>query len=129
MWKILTVLIATSLMGLSGGLLADEGKTYTAAEAETEIMAACIRDKDNSEAQCVCVLGGLKAELPPKEYKFMMNIIAFAMNADLSSIWSFAWKNNLSLDRLEQLGKALEEVGDTLDKKCDNPNLKLDLDI
>jgi len=90
MWKIATILITASLLAFSASVAADEDKSFTATDAEKKIMKACIENKDNNQAQCVCVLSGLKTELPQKNYDFLMNIIVFAMNGDMGSIWRFA---------------------------------------
>ena len=128
MRKYIAALLTTGLMAFTSSVSADN-KDYTVAEAEQEIMKSCIENKKNSKAQCVCVLGGLKAELPQKDYKFMMNIITMVMNGDLSDIWYFAWKNDVSIRQLEALGKSLDEVSKKLDKKCDDPDVNLDLNI
>lgn len=104
-------------------------KHYTPAEAEAEILQNCIKNPDNTEEQCKCVLGGLKTKLPEKDYDFMINIITHAMNGDFGAMWDYAVKNDITLSELKRFGDTVEQVTDDLDKKCDNPDINLDINI
>lgn len=129
MKKQFTGLIAASMLAFSTSASGFDSKEFTVEEAEQQIMKSCIEDKDNSKAQCVCVLGGLKKELPKDDYQLMMNIITFAMNGEFGAIWDYAVEHDIGIMKLKRFGDRLEEVGNKLDKDCDNPDVNFEISI
>ncbi|PCI62433.1 MAG: hypothetical protein COB37_06900 [Kordiimonadales bacterium] len=104
-------------------------KEFTVETAEREIMNSCVENDDNTEAQCVCVLGGLKSELPAEDYDMMMKVITMAMNTDLTGMWDFFINNDLDSEELERFGENLEIVTERLEELCDNPDLDLRISV
>jgi len=129
MKKQITGLIATSMLAISTSAAAFDNKEFTVEEAEQEIMNSCIEDEDNSKEQCVCVLGGLKRELPKDDYKLIMNIVTMAMNGNFGDMWDYAVEHDISILKLKRFGDRMEAVSDKLDKECDNPDVNFEINI
>jgi hypothetical protein len=119
---------AVSLLAFSSSAIAG-AKHYTPKEAEAQIMKECVEDPDNTEAQCVCVIDGLKTNLPEKDYDFMLNVITMAMNGNFAGMWDYAVENDITIFELKRFGEKMEEVSKQLDEDCDDPDVNFDIDI
>jgi hypothetical protein len=119
---------AALISGASLTASADE-KTYTAEDAENKLMEGCLNNEKNDPAQCECVLGGLKRDASPEDYKIMMGFLGLTFSGDFSGIWDFVVKNDMTLGELEKLGDRLEATTDNLEKECDDVELNLKLDL
>jgi hypothetical protein len=124
-----TALVGACLFTFSASASALGDKNLNTAQAEKLIMQSCIEDNDNTKAQCVCVLGGLKEELPKADYKLMINLVTLTMNGDFEGVRDYAQENDVGIFKLKKFGDELERVGKILEEKCDDPDVKLDLEL
>lgn len=127
--KTIMALTAASMLSFSTSATALGSESFTVEEAEEKIMQFCIEGEGNTKAQCVCVLGGLKKELPKGDYQLMMNIITYAMNGDFEGLWDYAKEQDVGILQLKRFGDRLEDVGNKLDKECDDPDVKFEINI
>jgi hypothetical protein len=115
-------------LGITSYAAAD-GKTYTPEETEAKLMQGCLNDEKNDPAQCECVLGGLKRDTSPKDYKAMMGFLGLTFSGNFSGMWDFVVENDMTLDELEKLGARLEAITDKLEQECDGVEMNLKLDF
>ncbi|UTW55795.1 hypothetical protein [Kordiimonas sp. SCSIO 12610] len=127
--KALAPLTAVVLLVGSSTVASADSKNYTPEEAEKLLMKGCLDDKKNDPEQCECVLGGLKRDATPEDYKVMMGFLGLTFSGDFSGIWDFVVKNDMTLGELEKLGDRLEAVTDKLEKECDGVEMNLKLDF
>ncbi len=115
-------------LGVTSYAAADD-KTYTPEEAEAKLMQGCLNDEKNDPAQCECVLGGLKRDTSPKDYKTMMGFLGLTFSGNFSGMWDFVVENDMTLGELEKLGARLEATTDKLEQECDGVEMNLKLDF
>jgi hypothetical protein len=94
-----------------------------AAEAEAKLLQSCIDDKENSSDGCHCVMSGLKRDLHPDSYELFLELFSVAISGDVTEMMRFALSGKIPLEKLEAMGKELEDLSNKLDKECDDVNL------
>ncbi len=127
MKKLIILVTSTCMLALSSPTIAEENLSIP--EVETKMLNACTEDKDNTEAECKCVVKALKTELPSEHYDVLMNFLSSVMSDNSSGLWNFVWNNDISLKDLKEHAEALEKAGDRIEKMCGGKHINFDMDI
>ena len=88
------------------------------AEVEQRVLDACAQGGDADAAQCRCVVGVMRSELPAKDYEITLSFAAYSIAGEVNRVFDLIAHYDLSADEVDRIGGAVTRVLRIAETRC-----------